>query len=200
MAATEEGLSTDYADFTDLRISYQLRQEVDQMNDWIANMLGSATVTGIAILVINQYVVGRIKHEFDCRIEALKPLTAEETLRRENFLNAKRDAFYDAILVLSQFLEAVSWSGPNIPQDRPVQGKRPTEAVVNTCLAKISMFCDDPEIPNAFLKCFQNASPVSLGQFVNRLRQDLGYKELPFDPNEYKRFFSREPGQKMGEQ
>ena len=163
------------------------------MPEWLQHVLTTATVTGASIFIIQKYLLARIKHDFDLKLEKIRPLTAEETLRRENFLNAKRDAFYEAISVVNQFLEAVPWEGPDVPPDRPVRGERPSEATVNVCLAKISMFCDDGDIPTAFLACFQNASPVSLGEFVSLLRRDLGYGDLPFDSKDYKRYFAREP-------
>lgn len=163
------------------------------MPELLQNMLASAVTTGAAIWIIEKYILGRIQYDFSRKMESLKPLTAEETLRRENFLNSKRDAFYEAVTIVNQFLEAVPWHGRDIPKDRPIAGNRPSESAVNTCLAKISMFCNDPEIPTAFLSCFANASPVSIGHFVNRLRRDLGYGDVPFDPDDYKRFFAREP-------
>ncbi len=165
------------------------------MNEWITTALSSACVTGASIWVIQKYLLGRIRFDFDRKLEELKPLTAEAILMRGNFLNAKRDAYYEALDVVNKFLEAIPWSGPDIPEDRPQAGHVPTEAAVNSCLAKLSMFCDDPEIPEKFLGCFQTASAVSLGHFVSSLRKDLGYGDLPGDPEDYKRFFARDPSQ-----
>lgn len=165
------------------------------MPDWLQTVIASSAVTAAAIWIIQRYVLARIKHDFDLRLEALKPLTAEDTLKRQNYLNSKRDAFFDAVAVVSRHLEAVPWSGSDIPADRPVSGQRPSEAEVNTCLAKLSLYSDDPAIPEAFLSCFADVSPVSLGHFIDQLRRDLGYGALPSAAERYKYFFRREPEQ-----
>ena len=159
---------------------------------WLQNVLSSGVVTAVAIWIIKKYVVGRIKFDFDQKIEQLKPLTAEETLRRENRLNSKRDTFFDAIDAISRYLESTPWSGPDVPADRPVQGQRPSEAEVNACHAKLSIYSDDLTIPDAFILCFEGASPASLGRFIKSLRKDLGYENSSFDPEHYKYHFKRE--------
>ena len=162
------------------------------MPEWLQIVITYGVVTAAAVWIIKKYVLGSIKHYFDRRLEALKPLTAEETLRRQNYLNSKRDAFFDAVELVSKHLAAVPWSGSDVPLDRSLHGNRPSESEVNTCLAKLSLYSDDPEIPEAFLSCFSNASPDSLGHFINRLREDLGYGTLTSDPKDYKYCFMRE--------
>lgn len=166
------------------------------MNDWLLNLLLSGAFIGGFIWIVKKFVIEKIKHYFDLRLENLKPLTAEETLKRQNYLNSKRDVFFDAISIVSRHLEAVPWSGPDIPKDRYIRDVRPDEYEVNTCLAKLSLYSDDPKIPDEFLNCFGNATAVSLGHFVNRLRMDLGYGELTSNPEDYKYFIKREPTQK----
>lgn len=160
------------------------------MPEWLQVMLSSATVTAAALLVVQHYLVARITHRFDLKIEALKPVTAEEFLRRESFVSAKRSAFYEAVAVVCAYLQAVEWSGPQVPPDRLPVGALPSESEVNIVLAKLAMFAGDASIHDGFLACFQGASPVRLGEFVALLRKDLGYGVMPLD---YKYHMRRNP-------
>ena len=162
---------------------------------WLQNVLSSGAVTAVAIWIIQKYVVGRIKFDFDQKMEQLKPLTAEETLRRENRLNSKRDIFFDAIDLINRSLEATHWSGPGVP-NRPVRGQRPSEAEVNSCHAKLAIYSDDLTIPDAFIFCFEKTSAASLGCFIQSLRKDLGYENPSFDPEHYKYHFKLESNHK----
>ena len=166
------------------------------MPEWFQSILTSSVVTASAIWIIQKYLVAKIKHDFDLRLEALKPLTAAEALRQQNYLNSKREAYFEAISVITRYLEAVPWGGPDIPADRLQLESRPSESEVNACLAKLSLYSGDLNIPSQFLSCFDGASPVALGRFVNMLRRDLGHDEIHMNPEEYKYFFRREPEQK----
>lgn len=88
------------------------------MSELITIALSNTFVTAASIWVIKTYLLGRIKFDFDKKVEELKPLTAESILMRGNFLKAKRDAYYEALNVVNEFLEAIPWSGPDIPEDR----------------------------------------------------------------------------------
>lgn len=161
--------------------------------DWIVEAFGTAALTALAAALINLYFSSKLKHELDVKLEGIKPITAEETLRRQNLLNAKRDAFFEAINALSAYLEAVPWSGPDIPEDRPVLHIRPSEAQVNTAVAKLAIFADNPKIIDAYLHCFVGASAPQVGELINLMRFDLGYGNLKTDPSSYKIYFKREP-------
>lgn len=160
--------------------------------EWIVEAFGTAALTALAAALINLYFSNKLKHELDVKLEGIKPITAEETLRRQNLLNAKRDAFFEAITVLNTYLEAVPWQGPDIPEDRPKLHSRPSEAVVNTAVAKLALFSDNPKIVEAYLNCFVGASAPHLGELINLMRFDLGYGNLKADPNSYKVYFKRE--------
>ncbi|MBL4701057.1 MAG: hypothetical protein JKX85_07350 [Phycisphaeraceae bacterium] len=163
------------------------------MSDWLEIVLGAGTATAIAILIIQAYILNRSKHNFDLKLEKLKPLTAEDILRRQNFLNSKRDAFFDEVDIVCKHLGSVPWNGPDIPMDRVLSGDRPSESEVNTCQAKLAIYSDDPEILEKFQKCFGKASSVLVGEFLNQLRKDLGYEALKVEPGNYKYIFMRDP-------
>lgn len=144
------------------------------MLELLWNVLASGIGTAAAILV-----VAKVKHHFE-------PLTAVETLRRENFLNSQRDVYFEAAAILCRHLEHAEWNGPDVPSDRQIPtGQKPTEAEINGCSAKLVLYSDDPEIPREFINACGICSVASLFEFLSRLRKDLGYKELNIHPNEY---------------
>lgn len=161
--------------------------------DLVVQAFGTAALTALAAALINLYFSNKLKHELDVKLESIKPATAEETLKRQNLINAKRDAFFEAINILSSYLEAVPWTGPDIPEDRPKLHSRPSEAQVNTAVAKLALFADNPKIVDAYLRCFAGTSAPQVGELINLMRFDLGYGNLKIDPSSYKLYFKREP-------
>ncbi|MCW1916793.1 hypothetical protein OJ996_24610 [Luteolibacter sp. GHJ8] len=157
--------------------------------EWLQQALVSATTTGAAIWIIQKYALAKIKHDFDLKLENLKPLTAEETLRRENYLNSKRDAFFEVTATLGRYMESSEWDGPDVPPSRTSQCTKPSEAEINGCMAKLALYSDSPEILTEFTQCFQTISSVSFGRLLSLMRQDLGYGALPIDPESYKYVF-----------
>ncbi|MCO6059827.1 hypothetical protein NG726_24595 [Pseudomonas sp. MOB-449] len=143
---------------------------------WWSYVISTAIGGLIAFLV--PYLNRRGEHRAD--LESM-PVTASAVLRVENHLNAKRDAYYEAITVLTRFSASVTWSGPDVPIDRVPESNRPLESEVNSCVAKLSMFSDDSDIPLEYIKSFQDMSPVTLGRVIDLMRRDLGYGSLPFD-------------------
>lgn len=138
----------------------------------------------IAQLIINVLFLGVIIFAFQSFfVHKLKPLTASETLKRENFLNAKRDAYYEAIEIANReyaFIEFTDRTGKSaIPYERSRGTKKPTEFEVNTCFSKLCIYSDNLEIPILYKKLFikePDGRPIQIIEdFVNLLREDLGY-------------------------
>lgn len=141
----------------------------------------SAAIGGLLVYLVS-YLQGRGRHSAD--MEG-KPLTASAVLLAENKINAKRDAYYAAIKVLSRAMASEKWSGPDVPLNRFGENDFPLESEVNFAVAQLSLFTDDGAIPEAYLQAFSNASPVSFGYLIAAMRSDLGYGELPFSPEKY---------------
>lgn len=145
-----------------------------QSQDFWAKAILEIIILGVVLFVFQKYFEHR-----------LRPLTASETLKRENFLNAKRDVFYEAIEIANReyayidFTDATGKVMTNYPRDRGTS--KPTEFEVNTCFAKLCIYSDKKEIPILFKQFFlhdPNAKPIQiLEDFVNLLREDLGYGE-----------------------
>ena len=152
------------------------------MEDWIKIVLANSVVGGLIWLILQQYTIAKIRHR-------LEPLTAEETLRRQNLLNSKLKAYQEACDVVCRSLAAKPWSGGTVPRDRVAAKAPPSESEINKCAATLALFTSDVRIRDAFIKCFQTCTPADLGLFVGLLRQDLGYGESHFIPDQYPYIF-----------
>jgi hypothetical protein len=148
----------------------------------------------LLIVCAGGWFSAQVKHKLDVALERMRPLTAEETLRRENYLNSKSQAYYEAITLVSRWLAATPWSGPDVPRDRSLEGNRPSEAEINTGRAKLAMFVDNPEVLATFDTLFGPASAPLLGKFVEMARKDMGYTSIPVPADSYHYIFKRTPG------
>lgn len=111
------------------------------------------------------------------------PLTAAETLKKENFLNAKRDTYFEAIDLLNRVLANASFTVDGKLADtskRNPGGHYPTDLEINKCFSKLCIYSDNSEIPLVYQRIFignnPNIKPVfEMVTFVNLVRKDLGY-------------------------
>lgn len=157
------------------------------MPEWLIRVLTDTLVVGFWWFVLQQYTLAKIR-------QRIEPLTAEETLRRQNLLNAKLQSYREACTVVCRHLAASPWKRDNVPPSRQASSDHPSEREINSCAATLALFTSDVRVRDAFMKCFQNASAADLGTFVGLLREDLGYGQSVFRPEEYPYFFG-EAGQ-----
>lgn len=144
-----------------------------------------------AAVILNFLILGIILFSFQQYFEhRIKPLTAAETLKRENFLNAKRDVYYEAIEIANReyaFIEFTDGRGKLMTTYKRDRGTvKPTEFEVNTCFSKLCIYSDNKEIPMLYKKFFlkdPEGKPIQiLEDFVNLLRKDLGYGDGIIEP------------------
>ena len=117
------------------------------------------------------------------------PITAAETLKKENFLNAKRDIYFKAIDIVNRSLANSDFTINDVLQDttnRNRGGEYPTELEINSCFSKLCIYSDNSEIPMTFQKLFltnnEDLRPIlEMVTFINLLREDLGYGEAIID-------------------
>ena len=124
-----------------------------------------------------------------------QPMTAAETLKKENFLNSKRDVFYEAIQIANReyaFIEFTDLNGNKLTDyPRHTGTSKPSEFEVNTCFSKLCIYADNKEIPRLFKQMFlhsPDSKPIAiLEDLVNSIRKDLGYGDGIISPrtNEY---------------
>ena len=148
------------------------------MQIWIYPLFNLVLIIGL-FLLFKIYIPSAVQHGFDVKLEHIKPLTAEEILKRENFLNSKRDVYFEALELVSRNLACSNWSLQNPNMVRTEDLIYPTEVEVNTVLAKLTIFTNDPQIPRKFAELFPGGDRKvvikDIGNFVNILREDMGY-------------------------
>ena len=166
------------------------------MPEWLLDVitrLGTVgAALGLAFWIVKQFLVERIKNDFSLKLEEVRPLTAEETLRRENFLNAKRDAYYEVIDIAVRRLASSGWAVEGSITQRKIESKAPTEFEINSAKGKIALFSDCADVISLYNKMFDSPSPVDLGNFLVALRKDLGYGDGYIDPEKYSYIFGGE--------
>ena len=152
------------------------------MEDWLKTALVNSAIIAFLWFALQQYTIAKIRNR-------LEPLTAEETLRRQNLLNSKLKAYQDACDIICRSLAAKAWKGENVPVNRIPAEHSPLESEINKSAATLALFTSDVRVRDAFLKCFQSCSPADLGTFVGLLREDLGYGQSYFVPDQYPYIF-----------
>ena len=125
------------------------------------------------------------------KLKEYEPLTAEQILKKENYLNSKRDVFFELIGLLNRNLASTTWDGPQVPKNRIAEDSKPTEVEINSCFSKLNLYVDDKEILEKYRYFFSgNSSPVDIGNYVSLLRKDLGYGESVIDSEKYLYIFN----------
>lgn len=157
-------------------------------SEFLTNILSQVIIQVILLGVIVFFFQRYVENKW-------APLTAEETLKRSNFLNSKKDTYFQAIDILNRALansEFVENGKKSDSSHRNRGGKYPTELEVNSCYSKLCIYSSDKEIPKIYRKLFitndQQLKPIlEMGIFINLLRKDLGYEDTIVDPrnNEY---------------
>jgi hypothetical protein len=135
-------------------------------------------VIGIVIFLVQGYFNNR-----------WQPLTAAETLRKENYLNAKRDTYFEAINILNRTLANTNFITQGKVSDttnRNIGGTYPTDIEINSCFSKLCIYSDDKGIPETYLNLFNTSDPnikpiLEMVTFINLLRQDMGYGKAIID-------------------
>jgi hypothetical protein len=127
-------------------------------------------------------------------LEGVRPLTAEATLRRENFLNSKLEAYLAGLSMVCQKFAASSIvvSGG---QPRPASAEKtsPTETDINVAYGRMSLFAGNSAVLNQYQKIFQQkASPADIGELIRLMRDDLGYGQSMIPPERFPYVFGPE--------
>lgn len=136
---------------------------------------------------------GWLNFKYGKKLKEFEPLTAEQILKKENYLNSKRDVFFELIQLINRSLASMTltWNGSQVPKSRVTENTRPTEVEINSCFSKLNLYVDNREILEKFPFLFSgNTSPVDIGNFISLLRKDLGYGDSIIDSEKYPYVFN----------
>ena len=149
-------------------------------------------IANLTVLVVVAAVTGIMSWRTNKSMESLRPRVAEETLRSENLVNSKRDAYYEAIGVMSRYMAATAEYADNPKRVPPGKTTAPTEAEVNAAKAKLVLHTDDPRVVSQFDSLLVESNNLirTFGQFIQLAREDMGYATCSL-PGTYKYIFLR---------
>ena len=109
------------------------------------------------------------------------PQTAGETLKRENYISSKRDTYFEAINIVNRIFADFRFDGIKSDSNyvRLKGTTYPTEYEINSCLSKLYLYTDNPEIIDSFKKicAVRNAAAGEIVksniQFLRSIKADL---------------------------
>ena len=107
------------------------------------------------------------------------PGTAAETLKQQNYISSKKDAYFDAINLVTRELSGYDFyvAFDTIKNYSRIKGTTlPTEFEINWCLNKLYLFSNDEVIINSFKRIFAKGyNPIEENiTMIKAIRQDLG--------------------------
>ncbi|WP_340075330.1 hypothetical protein [Leptobacterium sp. I13] len=149
-------------------------------------------IIDVVLLGIVSVILGKwVNYKFEKKLKDHEPLTAEQVLRRENYLNSKREVFFEVIILISRNLASTKWSGPGAPEKRIPYMDTPNEVEINSCYAKLNLYVDDNKILKKYPFFFSGKpTPVDIAEYIGLLRKDLGYGDSIITSNEYNYIFN----------
>jgi hypothetical protein len=132
-----------------------------------------------------------LNYKYGKKLKELEPLKAEQILRKENYLNSKRDVFFELIGLINRRLASSKWNGPQVPKNRTVENTKPTEVEINSCFSKLNLYVDNKVILEKYPYLFSgDSNPVEVGKFISLLRNDLGYGDSIINSEKYSYIFN----------
>jgi len=107
------------------------------------------------------------------------PGTAAETLKQQNYISSKKDAYFDAINLVTRELSGYDFhvAFDTIKNFSRIKGTTlPTEFEINSCLNKLYLFSNDEVIINSFKRIFAKGyNPIEQNIIMTKyIRKDLG--------------------------
>jgi|SRR5688500_7892812 len=120
------------------------------------------------------------------------PIVAAETLKRENFLNAKKQAYFEAIEVANKVIANTDFDSVDALTGKVLAAKflhkhtvslSSFELEINDAYSKLMVFASDTNIISSFYRIFvtppgeKHIPIVAMQKFVTAIRKDLGNDE-----------------------
>jgi hypothetical protein len=113
----------------------------------------------------------------------IEPMTASEILKNENYLNAKKEVYFESIEIINRIFATSNWSEIELDSIEKYGYKRnsgtlyPTELESNLVYCKLCLYSGNVKIPMKFRDFFDQKKDKNtplLCEFINLLKEDLG--------------------------
>ena len=138
--------------------------------------------TGIVVFFIQKYFEGR-----------MAPVIAESVLKKQNFINSKKEAYSQAVDIVTRFFLTTGWNNNGkflLPQNRNVGGAAPTEVEMNACMIKLYFYAPTDAIPKIFKKILLPMKDgdnfiANVSSLLNAISVDLGNENANIKMEEF---------------
>jgi hypothetical protein len=135
-------------------------------------------------IVVNVLLLGIVVYWFQAR---MAPAIAEETLKRQNLINYKKDAYLEAIDIVNRYFITTEHYLPDssilFKPDTAV--KKPSQMEMNTCMVKLYIYSGNHDIPKLFAQIFVSKKDFLINSlnFFNMLGVNLSkdFREIKKD-------------------
>lgn len=127
------------------------------------------------------HTVEGIKAGYQLLLDENKPLTAEETLRREALLKSKMEAYYNALEVIYRKFASndVRTADDTNTFLLPALEDRPTELEINEAFGRLVLYGGNRAILDKYVAMHATSlTPADIGEFLGLLRADVGSDAL----------------------
>jgi len=151
--------------------------------NFIKQAIIQTILTGIIVYGVQQY----FEYKF-----------AAKRLERENFINAKRDAYFEAIQIADKYMANTDYDSVDARTGKAIAAiylhKHKTdlssfEVEINTAYSKLMIFSADTNVLSSFYRIFvtppteKHVPIIEMKNFIKAVREDLGNSEKL--PDEY---------------
>ena len=118
------------------------------------------------------------------------PDIAGATLKKQNYISAKKDVYFEAINIVTKELSGYDFHMPKEPKNyvRNIGATLPSEFEINSCLNRLYIYSNNEEIISSFKNIFRKGyNPIEQNiNLIKNIRQDLGSNNsLLLDNYEY---------------
>jgi len=152
-------------------------------NIFTPEFIGKSLIQIVGIGIIVFLIQGYFNNKW-------QPVTASNVLRKQNSITSKKDVYFEAINIATRELSGYDFHGPKIPDNyiRNIGTTLPTEFEINSCLTRLYIFSDNPQVINSFKRLFSKGNnPIEENiKLIKYIRLDLvGDNKLDANKYEY---------------
>lgn len=97
------------------------------------------------------------------------PETAAETLKSENYINSKKETYYEAINLVTRSFAMFKFDSIQVdPKFKRIRGTTyPSEFEINSCLSKLHLYTDNKEIIDSYKRIINFTSGGKVDSLIH---------------------------------
>ena len=147
-----------------------------------ANTAWGAIIGGI-VGSLASLAVALLNQRFTKKLEEAKPMTAEDVLRREEWLRSRIRVYEGALEVVYKQANQLIWTFADGTTAPPSSDIGPTRVEINLAYARLLLYSTADQIPAKFHQITNGTfSAADIGKLVGLMRKDLGHGDSLVEP------------------